>query len=247
VQGFGAADAHPDEGVGHAAPDALFLLLEEDQLAGAEKTAEIGVAFFQAQPAQPGAPFRLDLLAHLAGQVTASGAAAFRIAEDVKIGQREGVEQIEGFGKVAFGFAGKAGQDVGAQADIGHLYCGAADQLRELGRVMAAVHRLEDGVAAALGRDVEKPADVAVLHKAEEFFRHGGHFDRGDAQPLQPWKKRHGFQKINQAPLFLGPGADIDPGEDDLAVAGGDELPGFAHEVGKIAAAAAAAGEGNLA
>ena len=114
--------------------------------------------------------------------------------------------------------AGKADDDVGREIEA----VGERGPAQERRRVVAPPHGLEDPVVARLQRDVEVPAHRGRLAKRrDEPLAHVVHLDRREAEPRQAGRGAglaHEPRKV-VARGAIPVAAEVDAGEDDLAVA----------------------------
>ena len=89
------------------------------------------------------------------------------------------------------------------------------------GRV-AAAHRAQDAVVAGLERHVQVPADGRRLaQRGDELVVDVVDLDRAEPQPLEPGRRARLADEPRQvvAGVAVAEAAEVDPGEDDLAVA----------------------------
>ena len=109
---------------------------------------------------------------------------------------------------------------------------------------VAAAHRAQDAVVARLERHVQVAARGGRLaQRADELVVDVVDLDRREAEPLEPGR-RAGLPDEPRQAIARGPvavAAEVDPGQDDLAVALSDAAADLAeHGVGRAAARGAA-------
>ena len=170
------------------------------------------------------------------------GAGAFGKRKDVEIGEGQARDEGERGGVFGFGFAGEAGDDVGADGGVGEAL---ADELDAAGVVLGAVpavHGGEDAVGAGLQRHVEVLGDA--IGPGEEFDEilsdvegldgaDAKTFDRGFVEDAA--EERFEFDARRKVAAV---GAEVDAAKNDFAEAGFAETLNFADDgVGREAAA----------
>ena len=115
---------------------------------------------------------------------------------------------------------------------------------QERGDGVAAAHRVEDAVVAALQRHVEVPArDRRLAQRGDERVAHVVDLDRAEPEPGEPGDLPRLADEARQvvARLAVAEAAEVDPGQHDLAVALRDAAADLAeHGVGAAAARRAA-------
>ncbi len=79
----------------------------------------------------------------------------------MEVGEGEAVDEGEGGGVVGFGFAGEAGDDVGAEGGVGEAVVDELDAAGVVFGAVPAVHGGEDGVGGGLEGHVEVLGDAA--------------------------------------------------------------------------------------
>ena len=176
-----------------------------------------------------------------------AGAAGVR--EDVEIGERMLLDEGEGGFVIGFGFAGEAGDDVGADGGIGNLF---ADEFEAAGVVFGAVpavHGGEDGVGGGLQGHVEVAGEA--IGGGEEGDQVGGNVHRLDGADAEA--RDLGFVEDAAEEIFefgarsevAAVHAEVDAAEDDFLVACGGELADFVEDLLRRKTAAFAADERN--
>ena len=97
-----------------------------------------------------------NMIGHRLGR----GAGANGVREDVEIGERAALDKVESRGVIFGGFAGKTGDDVGADGGVGKLVADEFDTARVVFGAIPAMHRAKDAVGAGLQRHVEVLGDA---------------------------------------------------------------------------------------
>src|SRR5271167_254458 len=88
------------------------------------------------------------------------GAGAARIGEDVEVGEGVAVDEGESGGVVGFGFAGEAGDYVGADGGVGKAVVDEFDAAGVVFGAVPAVHGRENAVGGGLEGHVEVLGDA---------------------------------------------------------------------------------------
>src|SRR5690606_2962879 len=98
--------------------------------------------------------------------------------------------------------AGRAGDHVGADAGVGHARADTGHAVGIAGRVVAAAHALQDGVAAALQGHVEVRHEAPALrHEVDDAVVAQVGFDAADAEAVNAL---HLVQRFDQHAEVLG-------------------------------------------
>ena len=168
--------------------------------------------------AQPRAALFLHLRRHrILGR--GAGAGARRVREDVHLRQarlRDDAQRVLERGLV---LGREADDDVAREVEV------VAQRLEPAevrGGGVAAAHRAQDAVVARLERHVQVAARGRRLaQRADELVVDVVDLDRGEAQPLEPGRRARLADEPRQAVAggAVAVAAEVDPGEDDLAVA----------------------------
>jgi len=82
-------------------------------------------------------------------QCSGASAGADGVGKDMEVGEGTGLDEIHGGAVVFFGFAGEAGDDVGADGGVGELF---ADELDATGVVFQAIPAMHGGKKLVGGR-----------------------------------------------------------------------------------------------
>ena len=72
------------------------------------------------------------------------------VGKNVEVGERAGFDEVQGGGVIVFGFAGEAGDDVGADGGVGQLFLDEVDAAGVVFGAVPAVHGGEDFVGGGL-------------------------------------------------------------------------------------------------
>ena len=92
---------------------------------------------------------------HMIGQSGGAGAGANGVRENVEIGEGTRFDEIHGGGVVVFGFAGEAGDYVGANGGVGKLFLDEVDAAGVVLGTIPAMHGGEGFVGCGLQWHVE--------------------------------------------------------------------------------------------
>ncbi len=127
-------------------------------------------AYFIADIFLNGEEFYVSFLFHFGGDSVGEAAVggcsgAGGVFEDEAVFITGPLDEFDGLPEVVVGFSGEAYDEVAGYGDVGYDCAGGVEEGEVFGGGVAAVHRFEDVVGAALGRDVEVVADL----------REGGH------------------------------------------------------------------------
>ena len=130
----------------------------------AEGAAELGMAESGGFGFAEGAEFAGASLDGGAGEFVRKcggfGAGALGKRENVEIGEGEVFDEGHGCSVVVFGFAGEAGDDVGADGGVGESLMDEFDAAGVVLGAVPAVHGGEDAVGGGLQRHVEVLGDA---------------------------------------------------------------------------------------
>ena len=114
--------------------------------------------------------------------------------------------------------AGEADDHVGGEVEVGERL-----ELRDvLRRRVPPAHRAEDAVVSGLQRHVQmRRRDARLAQRGDEVVRQVVHLDRREPQALDPRQRARLADQSRQrvARLPIAEAAEVDTGEDDLAMA----------------------------
>ena len=106
----------------------------------------------------------------------------------MEVGEGQALDEGHGGGVVGFGFAGEAGDDVGADGGVGKMVVDETDAAGVVFGAIPAVHGGEDAVGAGLQGHVEVLGDAPRgCKERNQILRDVERFDRADAEPLD-WR-----------------------------------------------------------
>ena len=142
-----------------------------------------GRGFFLGEAAQfTGALLDLgggNVIGHLRG----GGAGADGVRENVEVGERIAVDEVDRGGVVVGGFAGETGDDVGADGGVGELIADEFDPACVVLGAIPPMHRGENSVGPGLQRHVEMLRDARRrCEQRDEILRHVERLDGTDAE-----------------------------------------------------------------
>ena len=191
------------------------------------------------QRQQVGVALALNGLRHVVGEaVDRHRAGARAVLEDEAVLEPTPFGEGERLLKVGVGLGREADDKVAGERDVRHVLAGPADERFVLVGGVAAVHRLEDAVAAALGGDVQVPTDpLAVAHRLQRLV---GKIAGVTSHEPQPRQVRRGlvdtvkqFGKGRQPAVRAAVGVVVDglAEQRDLAHAGVGEANHFLDDV----------------
>src|SRR5438552_9981291 len=153
-----------------------------------------------------------------------SCARARGIREDMKVRERERIDEAQGRFVIGFGFAGEAGDDVGSDRGVREKF---ADELYAAGVVFGAIpamHGAENVVRAGLKRHVEMVGDaISASEKRDEILRDVERLDGAYAEARKRSFVEDAAQEIENigaGSKIAAPGAEIDAAKDDFLEAG---------------------------
>ena len=113
---------------------------------------------------------------HLVRQIGGSSALTRREHERERRVEGSFAHEGERVVEVALGLAGKAGDEVGRDADVGHGGAQGADAIQVPGGCVASPHPVEHAVRARLGREVHVLAHAGQLGDGRDEVVAGGTF-----------------------------------------------------------------------
>src|SRR5271157_5296450 len=167
----------------------------------------------------------------------------------MQIGEWKRAEEVERRGVVRFGFAGEAGDNVGADGRAGESFADALDAAGIVLGAIPAVHGGKNTVGAGLQRHVKMTSEaLGAGEEVNEFARDVQRLDGAGAEALERGafedlaEKIHEFEARSEVAAV---GAEVNAAQDDFLVAGGDEAANFAEDFVWGQAAAASADEGH--
>ena len=141
---------------GSASDIVLFIAMEgEDAEGAADLRAAKGRGFFFTEGTELTGAALGGGAGNLTWQAGCGCAGPFRIRENVKIGEGKRFDEGESCGMVAFGFAGEAGDDVGADGGVGEAVVDEFDAAGIVFGAIPAMHGSQDFVGGGLQGHVE--------------------------------------------------------------------------------------------
>lgn len=152
------------------------------------------------------------------------GAGALGKRENVEIGEREAFDESHGCGVVVFGFAGEAGDDVGANGGVGEAFMDEFDAAGVMLGAIPAVHGGENAVGSRLQWHVEMLGDaIGRGEEVDEVLGDVEGLDGADAETLDGGfaedAAKYGFE-FDARRKIAAVSAEVDAAEDDFVVAG---------------------------
>jgi hypothetical protein len=149
------------------------------------------------------------------------GAGALGKREDVEIGEGETFDEGKSGGVVVFGFAGEAGDDVGADGGVGEALVDEFDAAGVVLGAIPAVHGGENAVRGGLQRHVEVLGDaIGPGEEIDEVLGDVEGLDGTDAKPLDGSFVEDAAEKVfkfDAGREVAAIGAEVDAAEDDFA------------------------------
>ena len=168
---------------------------------------------------------------------------AFRVGENV--GVREGIFRkcAAGFGKFFVRFAGKPDHDVGPDANVRHATVDFANKIQIFRERVVAAHIVQNAVAAALERQVQKRRERVrgIAHAVKNAVGNRFRLDTSDADAVDSGNGGNGVDHAENVFPGIVVGADINSGERDFAHAPRGERFRFRKQVGEVAGTRSAA------
>ena len=235
-------------GEGGSVSGVRFVRVEGEDAKGAAVlgTAERG-GFGFAEGAQfAGAAFD-GLMGHLIGKRGGAGAGALRIGKDMKVSEREALDERQRGGVIFFPFARKTGDDVGADGGVRKKRVDELDAAGIVFDAIPAVHSREDAIGAGLQRHVKVLGKAIICgKKLDEILSDVERLDGADAEALDGRfveDAAEQFDKLEARREFAAPGAEIDAAQNDFAEAGAAEAAEFVEDALRWKAAGFAADE----
>jgi hypothetical protein len=172
------------------------------------------------------------------------GTGALGKRENVEVGEGEAFDERHGGGVVVFGFAGEAGDDVGADGRVGEAFVDKFDATGVMLGAIPAVHGSEDAVGGGLQGHVEMLGDAIGRSKeVDEVLGDVQRLDGADAETLDRSfaedAAEEGFE-FDARRKIAAVGAEVDAAENDFAETGFSEAFDFMDDgIGREAAALA--------
>jgi len=177
------------------------------------------------------------------------GAWTLRKREDVEIGEGQAFDEGERCGVVVFGFAGEAGDDVGADGGVRETVMNEFDAAGVVLGAIPAVHGGENAVGGGLQGHVEVLGHaVGPGEEIDEVLGNVEGLDGADAEALDGGFTEDAAEKIfkfDARGQIAAVRAEVDATEDDFAVTRIAESPDFLGDGIGWEAAALAANEGD--
>ena len=173
------------------------------------------------------------------------GAGAPGEREDMEIGEGEAFDEGHGGGVVVLGFAGEAGDDVGADGGMGESFVNEFDAAGVVLGAIPAVHGGENAVGGGLQGHVEVLGDaIGGGEEVDQVLRDIERFDGADAETLDGGfaedAAEEGFE-FDARGKIAAVSAEVDAAENDFAEARLREALDFMNDgIGREAAAFAA-------
>ena len=185
-------------------------------------TADLRAPVREARPVrrrpQPRAPLLLRLRRNgVLGR--GSGAGTRRVGEDVHLRQARLRDDVQRVPERALVLGREADDDVAREVEV---VLQRLEPAEVGGDGVAAAHRAQHRVIAGLERDMQVTArDRRLTERADELVVDVVDLDRGEAQPLEPGGRACLSDEPREAKAggAVAVAAEVDPGEDDLAVA----------------------------
>jgi len=177
------------------------------------------------------------------------GSGALGKGENVEIGEGQAFDEVERGGVVVFGFAGEAGDYVGADGSVREALMDEFDAAGVVLGAVPAVHGSEDAVGGGLQRHVEVLGDA--IGGGEEFDKVLGNVERldgADAEAFDSGFVEDAAEEIlefDAGGKVATVGAEVNSAENDFAVARFGEALDFVDDCVRGKAAASPANEGD--
>ena len=171
------------------------------------------------------------------------------IREDVQIGKRTALDELDRCGVVFGGFPGETRDNVSADRGVGKLIANKFDSARVVFGAIPAMHRGKYAVGAGLQRHVEVLRDAR--RRSEQRNQVGSdveRFDRADTKTRDVGFVEDATQQIFKfyaRSEIAAPRSQVDAAEDDFAIAPGGEAADFSNDFARRHAAAFAANKWN--
>ena len=219
----------------------------------AEGAAELGAAEGGRFAGGEGAEFAGATLDEMAGKMigerSSAGAGTRRVGKDVEVGERAGFDELQGGGVVGIGFAGKAGDHVGADGGVGQVVVDKFDAASVMFGAIPAMHGGEDAIRGGLQRHVEMGS--YAIGGSEEFDEVPGDIERLDGADAEAFDRGFGedaaekIEKFDARSEVAPVSAEIDAAENDFAETRVGEALDFGENGVRRKAARFAADKGN--
>src|SRR5204863_157603 len=146
------------------------------------------------------------------------GARTRRKREDMKIGEGQTFDKGYRGGVVVFGFAGEAGDDVGADGGVGETLMDECDAARIVLGAVPAVHGGQDAVGTGLQRSMDVLGQA--IGRSKEIDEVSGNVKRFDGTDTEPLHRSFGEDAAEQIFEFdargkiAAVGTEVDAAED---------------------------------
>ena len=158
---------------------------------------------------------------------------ALAVGEDVEVGERVVAHEPDRLLEVGVRLAREARNDVGAEPEPRDPRERALDGPTVLRGGVAAAHRAQDAVGAALQRVVQHRAEprLRLAHQRDDLLLGRARLDGTHPDPREAGERGDGADEGGERPAALPPAGDVHAGEDDLAVSAGDERGAFGEDL----------------
>ncbi len=167
----------------------------------------------------------------------------------MKVGEREAFDEGHGCGVVIFGFAGEAGDYVGADGSVGEAVVDEFDAASVVFRAIPAVHGGENTVGGGLQGHVEVLGDaIGGSEEIDQVSRDVKGLDGADAEAFDGGFVEDAAEEVFEFDAggeVAAVGAEVDAAENDFAVARIGEALDFVNDCVGWEAAALAADKGD--
>ncbi len=139
----------------------------------------------------------------------------------MEVGEGVAFDEGEGGGVVGFGFAGEAGDDVGADGGVGEAVVDEVEAAGVVFGAIPAVHGGEDGVGGGLEGHVEVLGDaVGAGEEVDQILGDILGLDGADAEAFDGSFVEDAAEEVEEFGAgreVAAVGAEVDAGEDDFA------------------------------
>ncbi len=159
------------------------------------------------------------------------GDAAIAVAEHERAVEVHVFHQAQGLGVVLFGFSAESDHDVGAECDSLNTGPEFANQIQELGPIVASFHRREHPIRSGLnGKMNVRHHTGQFCHGVDESIREVDGVGARETNAGQTLDAGHGVQQVRELHVFVAIGVDGLPKQRYLAVASRGETTGLAKD-----------------
>ncbi len=149
------------------------------------------------------------------------GAGALRKRENMKVGEREAFDEGHGCGVVIFGFAGEAGDYVGADGSVGEAFMDELDAAGVMFGAIPAVHGGENAVGGGLQGHVEVLGDaIGGSEEIDQVSRDVKGLDGADAEAFDGGFVEDAAEEVFEFDAggeVAAVGAEVNAAENDFA------------------------------